>query len=147
MKNIGNCDIKEITAQFGTPVYVYDKQQVIRNYDKLKQAFRKFYSNTEIHYAVKANSNIHILKVFRELGASVDCSSPVEILLSQKAGFTKDQIMYTGNYESKDELKLAVESEAFLNLDDIGSLQRLLFFSRTGENFLPDKSWNWQRRI
>ncbi|MCK4956465.1 MAG: diaminopimelate decarboxylase [Candidatus Cloacimonetes bacterium] len=128
MKIIGQCDIKEIAEMYGTPLYVYDKQQIISNYNKLKTAFRKHYTKTEIHYAVKANSNIHLLELFNELGSGVDCSSPIELFLAKKAGFDRSNIMYTGNYESIDELKFVIAEDVIINLDDINSLKRLLRF-------------------
>ncbi len=103
----------------------------------MKSAFDKNYKNTFIHYSVKANSNIHILKIFNEIGAGTDCSSPIEVLLSEQAGFDFNRMLYTGNYESEDDFKTIASQilmqtsnsklqQFKINLDDISSLKRLL---------------------
>lgn len=126
MENISNSDIRQLADQFGTPLYVYDKNQIINNYYKLRDSFRKYYENTQIHYSVKANSNLSIIKIFKELGAGVDCSSPIEIMLAEKAGLDYSNILYTGNYESPDDFRSLRGKDLKLNLDDINSFHRLI---------------------
>ena len=126
MKLISGIDIKNIADKFGTPIYVYEKDAIVNNYNNLRNTFDKYYPNTKIHYSVKANSNPHILKIFKELNAGTDCSSPVEVLLSKKSGFSKKNILYTGNYESYSDLEFALNNVGRINLDDINSLERLL---------------------
>lgn len=126
MKKIGNVDIKEIAEKFGTPLYVYDKSKIQQNYYYLVDSFRKYYPKTKVHYSVKANSNLHILKIFEEMGSGVDCSSPYEVKLSKHAGFEDNRILYTGNYESKDDFSHIASKDVTINLDDISSFLRLL---------------------
>lgn len=125
MKNIANVDIKELASEYGTPFYVYDKAKFQNNYKRLNDAFVKHYENTKIHFSVKANSNINVLKIFNELGCGADCSSPFEFHYAKKAGFTNDRILYTGNYESPEDLNTVAKEELMLNLDDITSFKRL----------------------
>jgi len=125
MNTIANIDIKDLANEFGTPLYVYDSNLIRENFTKLESSFKKYYDNFKIHYSVKANSNLHILKLFRELGAGADCSSPAEILLSEKAGFSDKDTLYTGNYESPDDFSVLKNKSIKINLDDISSLRRL----------------------
>jgi diaminopimelate decarboxylase len=125
MQTINNCDIKALAGEYGTPVYIYDEERIRNNFNRLNDAFSAVYPNTKIHYSVKANSNIHILKVFNEIGAGVDCSSPMELLLAEKAGFTGGRMLYTGNYESLNDLGKALGYGLRLNLDDINSFRRI----------------------
>ncbi len=124
MNNLTDVNIKALAKEFGTPLYVYDQNKIEDNYQRLLNSFRKYYANTHIHYAVKANSNLEVLKIFQKIGANVDCSSPVEVLLAKEAGI--DDILYTGNYESMGDFEVALANNARINLDDITSLQRLL---------------------
>ena len=124
MQTISSIDIHDLINEFGSPLYIYDQAQIEKNYTYLRDTFQSFYPNTHIHYAVKANTNIHILNCLKTLGAGADCSSPIELLLSKKAGFT--DILYTGNYESPHDLRTALEVADHINLDDITSLDRLL---------------------
>ena len=91
----------------------------------MNDAFTSHYENTKIHFSVKANSNINVLKIFNEIGCGADCSSPYEYYYAKKAGFTKDRILYTGNYESPEDLKAVANEGLMLNLDDITSFERL----------------------
>ncbi len=126
MKKIAQYDIKKLADEFGTPLYVYDKAKIEENYLRLKNAFTLEYKKTKIHFSVKANTNLHILKLFNSFGSGTDCSSPVEIKLSKKVGFKSSDIIYTGNYESPDDLLTATEEGVRINLDDINSFRRLL---------------------
>lgn len=125
MINIGNFDIKELALDNGTPLYVYDKDVITNNYNKLAASFEKYYQRTKIHYSVKANSNINILSVFNDLGCGADCSSPYEVLLAKQAGFTDDRILYTGNYESLSDFSYLTGYNIKINLDDVTSFKRM----------------------
>ena len=126
MDKIANYDVKALAEKYGTPLYAYDRSKIISNYKKMDETFKKYYPKTKIHFSVKANSNLNILKLFQGTGCGVDCSSPVELLLAQKAGFANDRILYTGNYESMEDLQTVSESCVTVNLDDINSFKRLL---------------------
>lgn len=126
MEKINKIDIKQLAEQFGTPLYVYDFDIIKSNYSKLKSAFDKYYPKNMVHYSVKANSNLNILKIFNELGSGADCSSPFELHLSNLAGFSNESILYTGNYESYDDLKEASKYNIRINVDDINSFKRLI---------------------
>lgn len=126
MNNVNGIDIRQLADEFGTPLYVYDAEKIKSNYKKLKDTFQKYYPNTKIHYSVKANSNLSIIKLFNELGSGVDCSSPIEIYLAEKAGLIHEKILYTGNYESPDDFRTLRGKNIKLNLDDINSYHRLI---------------------
>lgn len=128
MNTIANYDIKEIVNKYGSPLYVYDAEQLRLNYSKLKNALNKFYPNNHIHFSVKANSNLKILEIFKNLGAGADCSSPNELRLAKIAGFSNSNTLYTGNYESFDDLSFVSENDVKLNLDDLNSFKRLIKF-------------------
>lgn len=128
MEKIGNYDLMEIAQEYGTPLYVYDKEILVSNYQKLQNSFAKYFKRFQIHYSVKSNSNLNILKIFKDLGCGVDCSSPFELLLAIKAGFDTDKIIYTGNYESYEDFGIISKYEIKINLDDISSYKRLRKF-------------------
>lgn len=111
--------------KLGTPVYIYDLNKIKENCSNILKTFRKYYHQTEVHFAVKANSCPAVVKEIESSGLNVDCSSPFELLLSEKCGFSKDRIMYTGNYESPVDLDYATKKAGLINLDDISSFERL----------------------
>lgn len=128
MNKIANWDIKNLTEVYGSPLYVYDAEQFRTNYSKLKSALDNYYPKNSIHFSVKANSNIKILELFKNLGSGADCSSPNELKLVKIAGFSDDNILYTGNYESFEDLEYVSKFDLKLNLDDLNSFKRLLKF-------------------
>jgi diaminopimelate decarboxylase len=126
MTEINGYDIRKLADEFGTPLYVYNEARIIENYNRLSNAFKKYYDRTKIHFSVKANSNPYILDIFRKIGGGVDCSSPNEVLLAKKAGFDDSDIIYTGNYESLDDFKSISDYNLIINLDDETSFERLI---------------------
>lgn len=126
MNTINGKDISELANEFGTPLYVYDKQRIEDNYNRLKQAFVKHYPKTKVHYSVKSNSNLNVLRLFNNLGAGADCSSPNEVMLAKRAGFNDNDIIYTGNYESYSDFEGIADYDIRINLDDSTSFDRLI---------------------
>jgi diaminopimelate decarboxylase len=121
-----------IAHEFGTPVYVTSEARLRENYRRLHSAFASLKKEFSIHYAVKANSNLAIMKILREEGAGADCASPAEIYFAGLAGFERERTIYSGNYNSDTELQTALESGVIINLDDGPLLRRLIKFGMPG---------------
>ena len=119
--------LEEIANEHGTPLYVYSEERLSENINRLSSAIGNSFEKHHIYYAVKANSNTHIIstlkKAFNELGC--DCSSPGELYAAKKTNINMADCVYTGNYESIEDLKTAYESGCEINLDDLNSLKRL----------------------
>ena len=110
----------ELAKTYGTPLYVYDADKVAANYNSLFEFIK--YDRLQIHYALKANYNIDLLKALRDAGANLDTVSPGEVHLALALGFDRSKIIFTAN-NLKDEEVAEVQS---LNvLFNIGSLSRL----------------------
>ena len=119
---------EELAARFGTPLYVYSARRVQDNFRRIHGAFASRRRNFRANYAVKANSNLSILDLLRREGAGADCSGPGEIRMATSVGFPPNRILYSGNYNSDEELRYGLESGAVINLDDGPLLDRLLAF-------------------
>lgn len=120
---VGNFNSVELAENYGTPLYVIDGDRVEKNYKRIRDAFAKRYEKFKIFYAIKANSNLAVLRILQRQGAGTDCSCPAEIELAKKAGFS--DILYTGNYNSDEELRHGLNSGAIINLDDISLFKRM----------------------
>ncbi len=119
------CSVVELAEKYGTPAYIMSENRIRTNYRRLSGAFKKHYSNFKLFYAVKANNNLSVLNLLRQEGSGADCSAPSEIYLALKAGFKKEDLLYTGNYNTNEELRYAAENNIIINLDDALIIERL----------------------
>lgn len=121
--NIERCSSISLVRKYGTPLYVYSVSRIRENYKRIYNAFKRFYPNFRLHYSIKTNGNLAILKMLRGLGAAADASSSGEVYLAQKAGMKK--ILYSGVYYRDDEIRYGVKNGAVINLDDPQKLRLL----------------------
>ena len=120
----------DIAAKFGTPTYVYDEQKIRKNYRRAFNAFAKHYPDFKMFYAVKSCNNPAIVNILRQEGAGVDAASVNEILLAKHVGLGGEDVMFSGNFLSDDDIRQGLESGVIFNLDDISLLPRLLKFGK-----------------
>ena len=119
---MNNLNLLDATKKFGSPLYVYDSDKIKRQYNKLKNSFSSVKS-LQINYAVKALSNISILKFIINLGSGIDAVSIQEVELALKCGVKPDKIIYTPNGVSMDEIKKASELGVKINIDNLSVLE------------------------
>ncbi len=105
-----------------TPLYVYDTEKIISQYTKFATAFSKV-KNLKINYAVKALSNINILKVFNKLKSGLDTVSVQEVKLGLLAGFNPKDIIYTPNCVSLKEIEDVAKLGVQINIDNLSILE------------------------
>ncbi|EGD33600.1 diaminopimelate decarboxylase [Capnocytophaga sp. oral taxon 338] len=116
-------DLLSIVHTFGNPVYVYDADKITSQYKRLTKAFDHVPS-LRINYAMKALSNVSILKLMRKLGAGLDTVSIQEVKLGLHAGFTPEQIIFTPNGVSIEEIEEAASLGVQLNIDNLSILEQ-----------------------
>lgn len=105
-------------ARFPTPFHLYDEAGIRANARLLNQAFA-WCEDFQEYFAVKALPNPTILRILREEGCGVDCSSETELMLAEAVGFSGRDIMFSANAMPDEELAHARRLGAFVNLDDI----------------------------
>ncbi len=115
-------ELLSVAEEFGSPVYVYDAEKIISQYQRLTDAFKV--DNLRIHYAVKALSNISILKLLNSLGCGLDTVSVQEVKLGLKAGVAPEKIIYTPNGVSLEEIEEVVKLGAQINIDNLSILEQ-----------------------
>ena len=118
----GGVDPLELCDRYGCPLYVYDSAVMERQYKRIKQAFSV--KKLKINYACKALTNIAVLKLFREMGAGLDTVSVQEVELGLMAGFDPQDIIYTPNCVSIEEISEAVALGVKINIDNISILEQ-----------------------
>ena len=103
------CDdvpVAEIAARVGTPVHVYSAALIRERYRALDAAFAS--RPHRLHYAIKANSTTAVVRELRSLGARADANSGGEIEVALRAGFSAEQIVFTGVGKTRAELERAI---------------------------------------
>ncbi|MFY8097111.1 MAG: diaminopimelate decarboxylase [Flavobacterium sp.] len=116
-------DLIQLGNQFGTPLYVYDAEKIINQCQRLTKAFYKI-ERFKIHYAVKALSNISILKLIKNQGVGLDTVSIEEVRLGLHAGFSPKDIIYTPNGVSIQELEAVAAMGVQVNIDNLSILEQ-----------------------
>jgi diaminopimelate decarboxylase len=112
----------DIAKKYGTPVYVYESAKIKSQYERLKKAFSA--CDVKINYACKALTNLNILKYLHSLGSGLDAVSFEEVQLGLMAGFKPQEIMFTPNCVSMDEIQQAVNAGVKVNIDSISVLEQ-----------------------
>ncbi|MFV0541824.1 MAG: diaminopimelate decarboxylase [Aestuariibaculum sp.] len=113
----------KIAEEFGSPVYIYDAEKIETQYNRLVSAFKDV-KRLKINYAVKALSNISVLKLFKKLGSGIDTVSIQEVQLGLAAGFTPEEIIFTPNGVSIDEIEVAAKLGVKINIDNLSVLEQ-----------------------
>ena len=116
-------ELLHITSKYQCPVYIYNSLTIIDQYNKLKTSFSKV-KHLKINYAVKALSNITILKLMKSLNSGLDTVSLEEIQLGLLAGFDPKDIIFTPNGVSLNELEKATTLGAQINIDNLSLLEQ-----------------------
>ncbi|MCF1714065.1 diaminopimelate decarboxylase [Flavihumibacter sp. RY-1] len=122
MSYLSDETLVQLAQEYGTPLYVYNANQISEQYNKLQSAFKKV--NARFFYACKALSNINVLKYIESLGASLDCVSIHEVQLGLKAGFAPDRILFTPNCVDFAEVDEGKKLGVNINIDNISILEQ-----------------------
>ena len=114
---VTKAQVDEMIKKYPTPFHLYDEKGIRENARNLYQAF-SWNKGFKEFFAVKATPNPTILRILKEEGCGTDCSSLTELMMSDKLGFTGDEIMFSSNDTPAEEFVLAKKLGATINLDD-----------------------------
>ena len=110
----------DLIKQFGSPLYVYN-EKILR--EKCKDMVNLCpFSHMRINYAIKANTNLTLMRIIREEGLTADVSSAGEIVAAIAAGFPPEEILFIANNISADEMLFAIENNITLSVDSLSQL-------------------------
>jgi diaminopimelate decarboxylase len=116
-------ELLNLASEFDSPLYVYDAEKIEAQYKRLTNAFSKV-ERFRVHYAVKALSNLSILKYLKSLGSCLDTVSIQEVQLGLHAGFEPSQIIYTPNGVSMEEIENVAALGVQINIDNLSILEQ-----------------------
>ncbi len=116
--------IEKIIEQYPTPFHIYDEKGIREYARKFIKAF-SWNPGFKEFYAIKSAPNPYLMRIMRQEGFGIDCSSIAELVLAEKLGMKGDEIMFTSNDTPAYEYKKAVDLGAIINLDDISHIEYL----------------------
>lgn len=116
-------ELRELAHRFGTPLYVYDGERIIRQYEQFARAFDPSI-RLSIKFACKALPSLAVIELLHRCGAGVDAVSIEEVFLARRAGVPPEAICFTPNCVSFDEIRRGVEAGVTVNIDDLAMLER-----------------------
>ena len=112
---------EDIAARYGTPVYVYNEEILRERMHTVAQVVTKYPYTA--NYSIKANTNIHLLRMALEEGDNCDAMSVGELMMLEKAGFPVERIFFVPNNVSADELQYAIDKGIMTSLDSLSQLE------------------------
>ncbi len=114
---ITKSELEKIIETYPTPFHIYDEKGIRERARALNAAF-SWNKGFKEYFAVKATPNPVLLDILKEENCGVDCSSLTELIMSDKVGFSGDDIMFSSNATPAEDFKKAAELGAIINLDD-----------------------------
>ena len=112
----------QLAEKYDSPLYVYDTAIIASQYKRITDAFKSVH-HIQLNYAVKALSNINILRYFNTLGAGLDTVSIQEVDLGIAAGVNPQKIIYTPNGVSLEEIENVAKKGVQINIDNLSILE------------------------
>ena len=117
-------DFKQLASEYKTPLYIYDLDHMATQYTELKDAFKA--RKSILCYAVKANSNLSVIKHFAKMGSGADCVSIGEVRRAFLAGIPAYKIIFSGVGKTDDEIREAIEKDIlYINVESEAELERV----------------------
>jgi len=113
--------LEKIIQDFPTPFHIYDEKAIRENARYFKNAF-SWNDGFKEYFAIKATPNPYLMKILREEGFGIDCSSIAELELAKRVGMSGQEIILTSNDTPAAEFQLAKDLGAIINLDDISHI-------------------------
>jgi len=136
---LGDEEAIKIAQEYGTPLYVYSKKQILLNFRRLLDVFsEKTQLEVRLYYAMKANSHQEILKILEEADAFIDAVSPGEVDEALQAGFSGQKIIFTGTSVSSGDLQRVFRHDHLtVNID---AVEQLELMQEVKEKWFKDQS-------
>ncbi|MEO8054790.1 MAG: diaminopimelate decarboxylase [Acidobacteriota bacterium] len=116
--------VSRLAAEFGTPLYVYDRAAITGAFGALKAAFAPRFPKLRLHYALKANGSLAICRILRKEGAFPEVVSGGEIVTAERAGWSGSDVLFTSSSKTPAEIAKTIELGAVLNADSRDELEQ-----------------------
>lgn len=121
--------VRDIVKEYGTPLYIFDSQSFINNYNRLLNAFRKIYAKYNIAYSYKTNYTPRVCQIVKQLGGFAEVVSNMEYQLARKIGYDCRHIIYNGPVKGEGLYEQLYEG-GVVNVDNLDEMQIICQFAK-----------------
>ncbi len=122
--SIDGISVDDLAKDFGTPCFVYSESSISKNFSEIRDVFNT--DKKKVYYSVKANSNLTILKLLKNLGSGFDIVSMGELERVMKIGVDPKNIVYSGVGKSEEDIRKSIELGIYcLNVESFAELERI----------------------
>lgn len=122
----GDIPVERLIKSYGSSVFVFSEERLFDNFTALEKAFKSHYKKTYIHYSVKTNFELQILKSLKKFGSFGEIASGLELTIAEKAGFKASELVVDGPAWTDEEIKMFIERGVkTLNLDSLELMQKV----------------------
>lgn len=122
---VDGCDVNDLAARFGTPLYIMSENQLRFTYRAFRDAFRSQYPDVEILFANKSNNGLAIRHIMNQEGAGGDCFGVNEMYMALLAGTNPKTLVLNGSNKQDEELEMAISNGLCINIDAMDELDRI----------------------
>ena len=123
-------NFQKIANKFGTPFYSYSYSKLKENINNFKKSFKSF--SPLICFAVKSNTNVHIIREIKKLGLGADVVSMGELMLALKAGINPNKIVFSGVGKTSEEISFAIDKKILLiNAESLSEIKEINRIAKT----------------
>lgn len=131
--HIGGCDVEQLAAAYGTPLYVYDRAELDRAAGLYRQTLAETWPGAwSVTYAGKAFLNLTIARWAAGHGFRVDCTGAGEIEIAVRAGLSRAQILVHGVNKTEEDLQAALRYAGTIVIDNLSELRKLARLAGSG---------------
>ncbi len=119
-------EISELVAQWGSPIYIFEKEALLNAVNDFKSAFSSVHPNLIIAYPYKTNNLKEVIKYLHQLGIWAEVTSGIEIEMAKRSGLAPSEIIFNGPYKKDKDLLTALETDIYIYIDNEAELSRLV---------------------
>ena len=123
---VEDCDVKELTEEFGSPLFIVSESQFRYCYRQFRDAFKSRYpAEVEILFANKSNNSLALRHIMNQEGAGGDCFGVNEMYIALLAGTNPKTLALNGSNKQTEELEMAIANGLCINIDAMDELDRI----------------------
>lgn len=135
---IGGCDVTDLAARFGTPLFVVDRSRLEADYRRFRDSFARLYPQVEVGYSYKTNPLPGVIAVLHELGALAEVISHFELWLAFELGVAPARVLFNGPGKGRDAIELAVSRGVkLINIDSLEEIELVAAAARSAGRRQP----------